>query len=297
VASRLPARPRINAGGRIGEAGLGARLLTCREPAEAERHAATLDGLNRDRQALEGVASRGGRGARPHGAGAAAAGADPRPWLARLASGIVGLVAARLRERFCRPAFAFAVRPDGSATGSGRSVPGVDLGRLVRASVEAGIAAKGGGHAMAAGATILAEDLDRFRESLEAGLGSAPSVECGDALEIDGALSAGGLTPDFVRALERAGPFGQGQPEPVFAFGSHRVVEAREVGSCHVRVVLKAGDGRTLKGMAFRAADRPLGRMLLESCGETVHVAGTLSIDCWGGGERVALRILDAARP
>ncbi|MBV9077499.1 MAG: single-stranded-DNA-specific exonuclease RecJ, partial [Methylobacteriaceae bacterium] len=211
--------------------------------------------------------------------------------------GIVGLVAARVTERHGRPTFAFATRPDGTITGSGRSVRGVDLGRAVRAAVACGDALKGGGHAMAAGATLTAEGLARFRACLARELAAEAGAGCAgaDDLLVDGILAAGGADAALVRALDGAGPFGSGQPEPVFALRAHRVCDVRPVGTGHLRVQLKAPDGAGLKAVAFRSADAPLGRMLTEVAGGTLHLAGTLSIDRWGGGERAELRILDAA--
>jgi single-stranded-DNA-specific exonuclease len=211
--------------------------------------------------------------------------------------GIVGLVAARLKERFGRPAFAFAVRPDGSATGSARSVAGVDLGAAVRAAVAAGLAAKGGGHAMAAGVTIAGLDLDQFGTFIGAQLGAAMAARSPDVLAIDASLTAAGARPDIVAAVERAGPFGQGQPEPVFALARHRVVEAAEVGNGHLRVRLRSGDGAILGAIAFRAAGQPLGHALSGALGRDLHVAGTLCLDHWNGTDRVQLRIVDAAEP
>ncbi len=291
--------PRINAGGRIGDASLGARLLIEQDPAEAAAIATTLNALNGERQAIERLAveeaiAEAGRllDDRPDLPAIVLASPDWHP-------GIVGLVAARVKERYGRPVFAFASRPDGIATGSGRSIPGVDLGRAVRAAVACGEARKGGGHAMAAGVTVAYPDLDRFRACLERELGSAVASLAGapDTLLVDAALTAGGATADLVRALERAGPFGQGQPDPVLALGHHRLVDLREVGAGHLRVVLRAGDGATVRGVAFRAAGQPLGDALARARDGVCHAAGTLAVDRWGGGERAEIRICDVAVP
>jgi single-stranded-DNA-specific exonuclease len=291
--------PRINAGGRIGDAALGARLLLEQDSLAAGRMAAELDRLNRERQVIEQAAVAEAEAQAllmveraPDAPAVVTSAADWHP-------GVVGLVAARLKERFRRPAFAFSVQENGLATGSGRSVPGVDLGRAVRAAVETGLALKGGGHAMAAGATVASAELGRFTAFMTERL----TVEVGDAqlldgLAIDAALTAGGARPEIITALERAGPFGSGQPEPVFAFANHRVVNAREVGGAgHIRVTLRGGDGATLSGIAFRAAGQPLGQALNKALGVNLHVAGTLCLDRWGGGERVEVRIVDAAVP
>lgn len=291
--------PRINAGGRIGDASLGARLLLEGDPAAAAATAEALDRLNGERQGIERAAVEEADAL----AGALLLASPDLPALVLSSPdwhpGIVGLVAARLRERHGRPVFAFAPRPDGTVTGSGRSIPGVDLGRAVRAAVTCGDAAKGGGHAMAAGATLAADGLDRFRRCLERELGSAVAALSGEPepLLVDGALAAGGATPDLVRRLEEAGPFGSGQPEPCFAFGSHRVCDLREIGAGHLRFSLRAGDGTSLKAVAFRAAGQPLGQALERAQDGPAHVAGTLAIDRWGGGERTELRVCDAALP
>ena len=291
--------PRINAGGRIGNAALGAQLLLSQDAYEAGRLAAELDHLNGERRAIEHAAVEDAC-AQAH---AILEGHPELPVLVTASpdwhAGVVGLVAARLKERYGRPAFAFAVNPDGSATGSGRSIVRADIGRAVRAAVDAGIAAKGGGHAMAAGATIAACDLARFAGFISERLAdSVGEARLADALHIDAVLTAGGAQPAVVAAVERAGPFGSGQPEPVFALANHRVVDAREVGSGgHVRVRLRAGDGATMGAIAFRAAGQPLGRALVKAVGGSLHVAGTLCLDRWGGNERVELRISDAAVP
>ena len=289
--------PRINAGGRIGDAALGARLLLSEDPVEAGLLATELDRLNRERQAIEQVALLDAEAQAlhtldltPDASVIVVAAADWHP-------GIVGLIAARLKERFRRPAFAFNLNAEGTATGSGRSVPGADLGRAVRAAVESGLALKGGGHAMAAGVTIRAGDTGLFAAFLEARLAEAvDGARASDMLAVDGTLTAAGAGAGIVVALERAGPFGSGQPEPVFVFPHHRLIEAREVGSGgHIRIKLRGREGTTLGGVAFRAAGQPLGNALTQALGNDLHVAGTLSVDRWGGQEKVALRVVDVA--
>jgi single-stranded-DNA-specific exonuclease len=290
--------PRINAGGRIGDAALGSKLLLTADPVEAGRLAAELERLNRERQEIEkaAVAEAEAQTLRMLD------GAPDVPVIVTTAPdwhpGVLGLVAARLKERFGRPAFALATNGDGSLVGSGRSIPGADLGRVVRAAVEAGVALKGGGHAMAAGVTVAPADLERFGGFISARLAEGVAQAwVGDALLIDATLTAAGARSELIAAIERAGPFGAGQPEPVFALASHRVVDIREVGNGHVRMRLKSGDGAILNAIAFRAAGQPLGRAMLEALGRDLHVAGTLCLDRWGGGERVELRVRDLATP
>jgi len=291
--------PRINAGGRIGEATLGATLLTTSDSAEAERIAALLDRLNSERQAIEMEAVSEAISE----ADADIGGGEGPPLLVvgrdGWHPGVVGLVAARLRERFERPAIAIAWNGGGQGAGSGRSIPGADLGAAVRAAVEEGVLIKGGGHAMAAGITVARDRLAPLRAFLEERL-AADVRAARDAereLEIDAALSGSGATAALIEELERAGPYGNGNPAPVFAFPAHRVTFADIAGNGHVRLSLASGAGGSLKAMAFRAADAPLGQALLAARGKPLHVAGTLSLDHWGGSPRPQLRILDAAAP
>lgn len=289
--------PRINAGGRIGDAALGAKLLMLDDDAQAAAIAAELDRLNRERQAIEAGCVAEAEAEALAALGEKEAGACIVTAADSWHPGVVGLVASRLKERFRRPAFAIAFNGD-TGTGSGRSIAGADLGKAVRSAVEAGLLQKGGGHAMAAGVTVERARLGDFRAFMEETLHFGVQRALKDAgLHVDAALTAGGARPDLYHEMERAGPFGSGNPEPVFAFPSHRILEASEVGAGHVRVRAVARDNQGLNAIAFRAAGRPLGQALLRARGEEVHLAGALSLDRWGGAERVQLRILDAADP
>jgi single-stranded-DNA-specific exonuclease len=288
--------PRINAGGRIGRADLGVRLLMEDDPVEAGRIAAELDRLNRERQAIEQgmlaeaeAEAMAALGLEEKGAVVVTAAANWHP-------GVVGLIAARLKERFNRPAFAIALGPGGTGTGSGRSIPGVDLGKAVRRAVADGFILKGGGHAMAAGVTLKREALAAFRAYLEDTLADdVATARLDRSLLIDGAVSAAGADAALIATLGRAGPFGSSNPEPVIALPAHTVVYADKVGENHVRARLKSGDGAIIDAIAFRAHDQPLGKALLSHRGQQLHAAGTLSLDRWNGAERVQLRISDVA--
>jgi single-stranded-DNA-specific exonuclease len=288
--------PRINAGGRIGRADLGASLLLEEDPTEAARIAAELDRLNRERQAMEQqmlvdaeAEALAALGLEETGAVVVTAARGWHP-------GIVGLIAARLKERFGRPAFAVALDPAGIGTGSGRSIAGVDLGRAVRGALGEGLLLKGGGHAMAAGVTLRKDALSAFRAFMEERLREdVAAARRDDALAIDGAISAAAANLDLCHAIAQAGPFGAGNAEPVFALPNHQIAFADVVGGKHVRVRLRAGDGAALNAIAFRAADKDLGPALLATRGQAAHLAGTLSVDRWQGAERVQLRILDMA--
>jgi single-stranded-DNA-specific exonuclease len=290
--------PRINAGGRIGDAALGARLLASDDPAECERIAAELDRLNQERQAIEtAVLEEAAAEAE------AEIGAGPGPSVIisgseRWHAGVVGLVAARLKERYHRPAIAIAFLPNGFGTGSGRSIAGVDLGRAVREALDRGILVKGGGHAMAAGLTVDKVRLGDLRAFLADSLGEAiDKARENNDLAVDAAMTARGATADMIELVERAGPFGTGHPEPVFAFPAHRISYVETVGNGHVRLSLATDDGVNLKGIAFRAAGGPLGAALLAARGRPLHLAGVLTIDQWQSRRQPSLRILDAAEP
>ncbi len=285
--------PRINAGGRIGDSALGSRLLTADDPAAAQPIALELDRLNRERQEIETIALQE--------AEAMLVALGERPVAVVFSEGwhpgVVGLVAARLKERGNRPAIAIALDPEGRGTGSGRSITGVDLGAAIRAAGEAGLLIKGGGHAMAAGLTVRRERIPELATFLEERLAASVSAaQASDGLKIDGAMTASGAKRELLDTLEHAGPYGAGHPEPVFAFPSHRVGDVRVVGQGHVKATLVSGDNARMDALAFRAADRDLGRRLLASRGETLHFAGCLGADAFDPA-KVTLRLLDAADP
>jgi len=288
--------PRINAGGRIGRADLGARLLMEADPIEAAKIAEELDRLNRERQAIEQDTL-----AQAEAEAMAALGIEEKGAVVITAAegwhpGVVGLVAARLKEKFNRPAFAIALEPGGIGTGSGRSIVGVDIGRAVRRAVAEGLLLKGGGHAMAAGVTLRKGALAQLRAFLEATLSAdVAAARRLSGLMIDGAVSAAGVNLDLVAMIERAAPFGSGNPEPVIALPAHTVTYAEEVGQAHMRARLKSADGAAVNAIAFRAAGQKLGAALLQNRGRQVHAAGSFALDRWQGEERVQFRLTDIA--
>jgi single-stranded-DNA-specific exonuclease len=288
--------PRINAGGRIGRADLGVRLLIEEDPIEAGRIAAELDRLNRERQVIEMETV-----AQAEAEAVAALGFEDQGAVIVTAAegwhpGVVGLVAARLKEKFGRPAFAIALEPGGIGTGSGRSIPGVDVGTAVRRAVADGLLEKGGGHAMAAGVTLRKSGLAPFRAFLESAL--AADVEIArraNGLSIDGAVSAGAANAGLVAMIERAGPFGSGNPEPVIALPAHTLAYIEEAGQSHIRLRLKSADGAGVNAIAFRAVGQKLGAALVQNRGRLVHAAGSFALDRWQGEERVQFRLSDIA--
>lgn len=284
--------PRVNAGGRVGEAELGTRLMSTDDPAEAAEIARQLDGYNKDRQeieaavlldAIEQVEGRPDDG-RPL---LVAAGENWHP-------GVIGIVAGRLKERYGRVACVVALE-GGEGKGSGRSVPGLDLGSAVIAARQAGLLKAGGGHAMAAGFTVARDKMDALSDFLAERLQAQLEGELVPLLELDGALDAGAAGTDLVETLAQVGPFGSGNPEPRFAVSGARIARADVVGSGHVRLMLAGAGGKRLKAIAFRAADSEMGHALLSSAGAAFHLAGTLRVDTWQGNSTVQLIVDDAA--
>ncbi|MEO0637305.1 MAG: single-stranded-DNA-specific exonuclease RecJ [Pseudomonadota bacterium] len=289
--------PRINAGGRIGDAALGARLLTLADAGEADEIADQLEALNRERQAIEAqmleeaVAE----------AQAEMESASPPSMLLTHSDdwhpGIVGLLASRLKDRFRRPSIAIAFDRNGRGSGSCRSLAGVDIGAAVRKAVAEGVLVKGGGHAMAAGLTVEKARLGDLRAFLEAELlQSVSDAVAQNEMKVDGALTASAVHTQLVEDIERAGPFGAGSPQPVFALPSHRAMYGKVVGQNHVSVTLSSGDGASLRAIAFRTLDTPLGDALLRGEGP-LHIAGSASINHYQGRQTPQLRITDAAHP
>jgi single-stranded-DNA-specific exonuclease len=284
--------PRINAGGRVGKADLGVRLLTTDDPAEARAIAAELDRLNEERRAIEAAVREQAEALLPAQGNRAVAVIAGQGWH----PGVIGIVASRLKERSGRPAIVVAL--DGTVgKGSGRSVSGVDLGAAVMAAKDAGLLVAGGGHAMAAGLTIDAAKLDAFADFLDERLGAdVAAASDRRALLVDAVVGAGGVTPALVEALEAGGPYGAGWPSPRVAAGRVRVVKADIVGNGHVRAIVSGDDGRPIKAMAFGQGDSALGQALL-GAGATrrLWLAGRAKIDDWAQRPSAELHLDDAA--
>ncbi|MBI1416087.1 MAG: single-stranded-DNA-specific exonuclease RecJ [Limimaricola sp.] len=284
--------PRVNAGGRVGRADLGARLLATPDPAEAGALAARLDELNTERReieaqvravALEQAEARGLEG--------------PLVWAAGEGwhPGVIGIVAGRLKETTHRPAVVIGLDGD-EGKGSARSVPGVDLGAAVQRLAAEGLLVKGGGHRMAAGLTVKRDMVEpamaRLAELLAqqgAGAGGRPD------LRIDAALMPGAATPELIEQVEAAGPFGAAAPAPRFAFPDLAITDARIVGSGHLKLRLSDGHGGRLEAIGFGAMDGPLGPALMAHGGARFHLAGHVEVNDWQGRRRVQLRLDDAA--
>lgn len=290
--------PRVNAGGRVGRADLGVRLLTTENDSEARALAEELNVMNAERQAIEVQVLEQALAQVDERLSASRANTPPPLIIASGKGwhpGVIGIVASRLKDRYERPSLVIALDEKGEGKGSGRSLTGVDLGRAVTAALEAGLLINGGGHAMAAGLTLREEKIEALGAFLSKRLADDVAIASeARALKLDGAIAARGATRDLYELVQQAGPYGAGNPEPRFAIPSVRVVRADIVGNAHVRCILAGEDGGRLKGIAFRAAESPLGAVLMDKGAGLLHIAGRLSADDWQGRREVQLTIEDA---
>ncbi len=285
--------PRINAGGRVGDASLGHRLLCARDREEAGPIAERLDRLNTERREIEGRVLAAAM------AQAEDAMADSPAALVVVGEdwhvGVIGLVANRLAERYHRPAVAIA-RDGDQAKGSARSIPGFDIGAAMIAARQRGLVVSGGGHAMAAGVTLAVDGIDAFARFIRARAASAVA-EALPTLRLDGVLAPGGATTDLLDLLDPAGPYGVGNPEPRFVMPECRIEFADTTTNGHVRCRLSGDGGGRVQAIAFRAADGPVGQALLAARGGALHVAGHLRRDRWRGRDSVRMIVEDVAAP
>jgi len=290
--------PRINAGGRIGRSDLGARLLSTDDPAEAKALAEELDALNATRKAVEAETFEEAVRRIDQ-----ASNLDPKAPVMVVAGegwhpGVVGIVASRLRERYRRPTIVIGLDPVANiGKGSGRSQPGVNLGRAVQAAFDAGLLLAGGGHAMAAGLTVRPDAVPDLRDFLTERLRDETELSiAADALEIDALITPASADRALWQAFQQLDPFGPGNPEPLFAAADVRIERAMAVKGGHVRCVLVDQSGAKLRAVAWRAGDSEMGRRLLAGQG-ALHVVGRLKPDDWSGRDGVELEIEDAADP
>ncbi|TCS52945.1 single-stranded-DNA-specific exonuclease RecJ [Primorskyibacter sedentarius] len=285
--------PRVNAGGRIGKADLGARLLACRNPQEAQAMAERLDALNTERREVEEqVRAAAMAQAEERGMDAPLVWAAGEGWH----PGVVGIVASRLKEASNRPAIVIGLDGD-EGKGSGRSVAGIDLGAAIQRLASEGLLIKGGGHKMAAGLTVARDKLDAAMERLSDLLAKQGAGDAGPAdLRLDGTLMPGAATPELIDQLDDAGPFGAGAPAPRHAFPSVEIRFAKRVGASHLKLSFSDGTGPKIDAICFGAYDGPLGDALENHGGARFHLAGRLEINEWGGKRKAQLRLDDAAK-
>lgn len=284
--------PRVNAGGRIGAADLGARLLSTDDPHEAAALAERLDALNTERREIEAsVRAQALDQAEARGLDQPLAWAAGDGWH----PGVVGIVASRLKETAQRPAIVIGFDGD-DGKGSGRSVPGIDLGAAIQRLSQEGLIAKGGGHRMAAGLSLSRAQLDPAMARLTELLAQQGADALGpSALKLDGLLAPAAITPELITQIEAAGPFGAAAPAPRFAFPNVRISFAKRVGESHLRVTFAGPCGTRMNAIAFGAFDGPLGPVLSATNAPPMHLAGRVEINTWGGRQTPQLRIEDAA--
>ncbi len=285
--------PRVNAGGRIGEADIGARLLSTNDPREAEKLSKLLDQLNKDRREIENeVRDLARLQAEERGL------EGPLVWAAGDGwhPGVVGIVASRLKEATNRPAIVIGFDDENIGKGSGRSVSGIDLGASIQKLAREGLLIKGGGHKMAAGLTVARDKLDAAMERLSELLARQGADKIGPAdLRLDGILMPGAATVELVEEIEKAGPFGASASAPRFAFPDVQIHFAKRVGANHLKITFGDGLGARIDGIAFGAFDGPLGPLLEGHKGARFHLAGRLEVNIWQGRQSVQLRLEDAA--
>jgi single-stranded-DNA-specific exonuclease len=286
--------PRINAGGRVGDASLATRLLSTEDAEEARELAATLEALNQERRAREAemladAESEALAEAEKH---AVVIVGSPR-WH----PGVIGIAAGRLKDRLMKPTIVLGgVSEHEPAKGSGRSTPGVNLGAAVAKAKEAGLLINGGGHAAAAGLTVEWDRVGALKQFLSDALKDEIAAAAGEAraLSIDAAGAVSAIDLDLIEAVDRIGPYGQGHPEPVFALPDVRVSFAKLVKEDHVRFTLEDARGARIGGIAFRAMKNATGEALMKREG-AFHAAVRLKRNDWNGNSRAEVEIVDLA--
>jgi len=289
--------PRVNAGGRVGRAEVGALILSTDDIHEATDLAAELHSYNAERKAIEQMVL---EQAMSQVAANIGIGGNVPPVIIAAGkgwhSGVIGIVAGRLKEFYQRPAIVIGIDDTGAGKGSGRSIYGVDLGAAVTAARQAGILSAGGGHAMAAGLTVAESSIGDLGAFMTNRLSKAVREALkGLSLKLDGVLTPSGVSVGLVDQLNGLAPYGQGNAQPRFALANVTVQYADVVGKDHVKCTLKGDDGAQIKAMAFRSADQPLGQLILKSRGRRIHVAGTLRKNSWNGNVSAEIFIDDAA--
>jgi len=288
--------PRVNAGGRVGESYLGAQLLTTGDMMAARQIAEKLDRYNEERRAIEAevleaamsqVESATGVGGQPETVVVAAG----EGWHA----GVIGIVASRLKDKYGLPTFVIGIE-NGEAKGSGRSISGVDMGAAVIEAVQKGLLIKGGGHAMAAGLTAAPDKLEELTAFLRDHMRkSVEKAAQNRSLKIDGMVALSGVTADLIDQIDQVGPFGPGNPSPRFVIPELDLLKADLVGQNHLRCIFKSKDGKSIKAMAFRQWEEPMGELLRSGIGRRFHIAGKLKKDTWAGGGKVEITLDDVA--
>jgi len=291
--------PRVNAGGRVGKSDLGARLLTCDDPIEARKIAEKLDKYNEERRAIEAEVLEAALAQLE-----ARYGIEGNPDTITVAygegwhPGVIGIVASRLKDKYGLPAL--VIGSEGAhaveAKGSARSITGVDLGAAVIEAVQQGLLLKGGGHAMAAGLSVTPDKIEALTDFLQTHLRSQVArARESRALKIDAVVALSGASTYLIDQIEKVGPFGAGNPGPRFAIPALDLIKVDRVGQNHLRCIFKSKEGKSIKAMAFRQADEPMGHLLNTGIGRRFHIAGKLKKDTWGGTPKAEIMLDDVS--
>ena len=291
--------PRVNAGGRVGESHLGAQLLTCDDPMEAQKIAEKLDRYNDQRRAVEAQVLEEALGQLE-----ARYGIDGSPDTITVAygegwhAGVIGIVASRLKDKYGLPALVLGSEGPGAAEakGSARSITGVDLGAAVIEAVQDKLLIKGGGHAMAAGLSVAPDKIDALTEFLQNHLRTQVArARESKTLKIDAVVALSGASTYLIDQIEKVGPFGAGNPGPRFVIPEVDLLKADRVGQNHLRCIFKSKEGKSIKAMAFRMADEPMGELLRTGIGRRFHIAGKLKKDTWGHTPKAEIMLDDVS--
>ena len=283
--------PRINAGGRIGKANMGAELMSTENSQLAYAHAAELDRVNTERKALQDQMINEAIDE------AAKLSANSPVIIVKMEGwhpGVIGIVAGRLKDRFDKPAIVIGINDEGIGKGSGRSMPGVNLGQAITAAKDAGILINGGGHAMAGGLTVDASKIDTLILFLNSQL--MDDVEAARktlSIKVDALIAPGAISQATMDVVDLVGPYGAGNPQPVFAFSDLRIAYAERVKGGHVRCAFEDGVGGRISGICFQADQNGLAEVLLDPNAPRVHVTGRLKVNSWQGRQSVDLQLVD----
>ncbi|WP_017930426.1 single-stranded-DNA-specific exonuclease RecJ [Robiginitomaculum antarcticum] len=285
--------PRINAGGRIGQADMGAKLLATDDPDEARSYARQLDVVNRERRRMQDMMH-------VEALQMAEALPDDAPMIIVAREGwhpgLIGIVAGRLKDRFDRPALVIGIDGEGMGKGSGRSMSGVNLGAAISVAKDAGLLVSGGGHAMAGGLSVKANKIKDLTEFLNSYLSDdITAARAQSGRNIDAIITLGAAGPELINEIDAVGPFGMGNPQPVFAFENVRVAYSKRLNGGHVRVTFEDAGGGRLSGICFRAEEQGFDTLLLSPESKLLHIAGRLKRDSWKGRERIDLQLVDIA--
>lgn len=291
--------PRVNAGGRVGKSSLGAELLTCDDPIRAAAIADKLDKYNEDRRGIEAEVLTAATNQLE-----AKYGIEGAPDTITVAygegwhAGVIGIVASRLKDKYGLPAL--VIGSEGThateAKGSARSISGVDLGAAVIEATQQGLLIKGGGHAMAAGLSVEPGKIEALTGFLQNHLRTqVKAARQNKALKIDAVVALTGATPYLIDQIEKVGPFGAGNPGPRFCIAELDLIKTDRVGQNHLRCIFKSKDGKSIKAMAFRMADEPLGQLLQTNLGRRFHIAGKLKKDTWGNIPKAEIMLDDVS--